>query len=292
MATPQQQRVPVNGTELAYEVRGAGEPVVFIHGGIVADAFAPLLTEPALAGRYQLISYHRRGYGDSARPAAPVGLAEQAADCRALLAHLGVARAHVVGYSFGGAIALQLALDAPALVHSLALLEPTIPAALADPAVAQYFLDALGAAMARYQAGDAAGAVDAFARGAFGAAYPAALEAAAPGAVEQAIRDADAMFRVDLPALQAWSFTPAEAGRIAQPILSVYHQDPVWPGFEASHTLLAAWLPQTEAAALPLATHLLQLVDPQGAAAAVAGFLTTPSRSAPDRPPNSAEVLP
>jgi pimeloyl-ACP methyl ester carboxylesterase len=128
-------------------------------------------------------------------------------------------------------------------------------------------------ALARYQAGDPAGAADTFARGAFGAAYPAALEAALPGAVAQAARDADALFQVDLAALQGWAFTPAEASRITQPVLTVYHRDPVWPGFEASHRLLAGWLPQTETAELPVATHLLQMIDAPGAAAAITGFL-------------------
>ena len=84
----------------------------------------PLLAEPDLAHRYQLILYHRRGYGGSSCAAGPIGIAQQAADCQALLRSLGVERAHVVGHSYGGNVALQLALDAPDVAHSLALLEP------------------------------------------------------------------------------------------------------------------------------------------------------------------------
>ena len=111
---------------LEYEVRGTGEPVVLIHGALIADAFAPLLAQPGLTERYRFIHYHRRGYMGSTHAPNPVSIAEQVADCRALLGHLGVERAHVVGHSYGGAIALQLTLDAPALVHSLAVLEPTL----------------------------------------------------------------------------------------------------------------------------------------------------------------------
>ena len=99
---PSLQRIVVDGTELEYEERGSGEPVLLIHGGLLADAFAPLLAEPALTDRYRVISYHRRGFAGSARPEGEVSIARQAADARALLAHLGIARAHVVGHSYGG----------------------------------------------------------------------------------------------------------------------------------------------------------------------------------------------
>jgi hypothetical protein len=92
-------RARTDGAELAYEVSGTGEPVVFIHGAFIADTFRRLLAEPRLAGRYRLILYHRRGYAGSSRVSGPVGIAQQDADCQALLRHLGVERAHVVGHS-------------------------------------------------------------------------------------------------------------------------------------------------------------------------------------------------
>ncbi len=45
------ERVRIDGAELEYEVSGAGEPVVFIHGAFIADTFRPLLAEPSLAGQ-------------------------------------------------------------------------------------------------------------------------------------------------------------------------------------------------------------------------------------------------
>ena len=76
--------------------------MVFIHGAFIADAFRPLLAEPSLANRYRLILYHRRGYSGSSRATEPVSISRQAADCRALLHHLGVERAHVVGTHTAG----------------------------------------------------------------------------------------------------------------------------------------------------------------------------------------------
>lgn len=62
----QMQRVSINGTELAIEAQGSGDPIVLMHPGIVADGLAPLLSETLLSERYQLVHYHRRGYGESA----------------------------------------------------------------------------------------------------------------------------------------------------------------------------------------------------------------------------------
>src|SRR5688572_13423414 len=86
------ERARTDGSELEYEVSGRGEAAVFIHGAFIADTFRPLLAEPSLADRYRLILYHRRGYAGSSRVSEPVSIARQAADCRALLRHLGVER--------------------------------------------------------------------------------------------------------------------------------------------------------------------------------------------------------
>jgi pimeloyl-ACP methyl ester carboxylesterase len=157
-------RTRINGVELEVEARGTGEAVLLIHGGVIADAYAPLMAGPALTGRYRLITYHRRGYGRSGRPHEPTGIEEQAADARAVLHHLGVDRAHIVGHSYGGAIAFQLALDAADSVHTLVLLEP----ALMMVPSAQAFFDGVGPAVSMFEAGDTAAAIDVFLRGACG----------------------------------------------------------------------------------------------------------------------------
>ncbi|MGD9893084.1 MAG: alpha/beta fold hydrolase, partial [Dehalococcoidia bacterium] len=117
------ERMTVDGADLEIEVRGTGEPVLLVHGALIADAFAPLLAESALTERYRLIQYHRQGYAGSSRVDRPVSIEQQTADARAVLRHVGVERAHIAGHSYGGVIALQLALDAPEVVQSLVLLE-------------------------------------------------------------------------------------------------------------------------------------------------------------------------
>lgn len=91
MRTQTRRQARVNGVNLEYEVTGTGEPVLFI-SPVLADGFAPLLPEPALGG-YQLITYHKRGWGGSTHSPAPVRVEDHAADAAALLEHLGISRA-------------------------------------------------------------------------------------------------------------------------------------------------------------------------------------------------------
>jgi hypothetical protein len=67
---------------LRVETVGAGEPVLFIHGALIADAFRPLLAEASLSG-YRLVHPHRRGYGGSERVTGPVGIERPVRDCLA-----------------------------------------------------------------------------------------------------------------------------------------------------------------------------------------------------------------
>jgi pimeloyl-ACP methyl ester carboxylesterase len=257
-------RVPVAGGDLEYDVRGTGEPVLFIHGAILADAFAPLLTQPALADDYQLIAYHRRGFAGSCRHLGPCTIAQQTADARAVLDHLGVKRAHIVGHSYGGMIALQLALDAPDRVATLALLEP---AGIAAPSGERFGAEVMQPSTERYAAGDRAGAVELFFQGVCGPqAREVATRALPADAFDLAVADADTFFDTEWPALLEWQFGPAEAARIPQPALLVLgaDSDAVTPMFSEMNAALAEWLPRAEPVTLPGATHALQMMNPAG----------------------------
>ncbi len=122
---------------LKYEARGDGEAMLLIHGAHIADAFLPMAQESVLVDRHRLIRYHRRGIANSQRAPAGFSIEDQARDALSILDQLGVERAHVVGHSYGGVIAMQLALDAADRVRSLALLEPVllnVPSAAAKTA--------------------------------------------------------------------------------------------------------------------------------------------------------------
>jgi pimeloyl-ACP methyl ester carboxylesterase len=265
------QRLAVDGAALEYEVVGTGEPVLLIHGALIAEAYEPLCREPALTANYRLVRFHRRGYAGSSRVAAPFSIAQQAADCRAVLQHLGIERAHVVGHSSGGVMALRMALDAPEVVHSLILLEP----ALLDVPSGAQLGEVLGPVLERFAAGDKEGAVDSFVRWAIGPDYRSWLDQMIPGAYNQSVADADTWFGVELPSLQEWFFTREDARHITQPVLGVFGSESgsIWPGWDEVQERLTEWVPQTELSVLAGSNHALQEKDPRGVAAAMVPFL-------------------
>lgn len=265
------QRVNLNGVDLEYDVQGSGEPLVLIHGSIVADAFYPLRHEPRIANAYRLISYNRRGFAGSSRAQTPFTLSDQVADARALLSHLGLTRAHVAGHSYGAAITLQWALDAPEEVATLGLLEPPLFDAI--PSGPAFWEGVASVRRELYEPGDKAGAVDAFLTAVVGADYRQALDKfLPPGAFELAVTDIDTFFQVEMPALQQWRFNAGDARRIQQPVLAVVGEqtDPV---FSEGHEVLKQWLPQAEEWVVPQATHGLQDMNPSSVADGLATFL-------------------
>ena len=263
-------RAVIDGVALEYEDSGVGEPVVFIHGAFIADAFRPLLAEPALAERFRLISYHRRGHGGSAHVEGSVTIEDGAGDCLALLSFLGVPHAHVVGHSYGANVALQMALDAPDVVRTLGVLE----AGLFVGESAPLYRKALLQARDRFAEVGARVAVDEF-LGMRWPAYRTHLDRVLPGAFEQAVADAATFFDAELPGGLDWQFEAAEARRIAQPALVVLGEESValHPRFAETYRLLLEWLPEAEGFVLPGATHFLQMMSPRPLAEALSEFL-------------------
>jgi pimeloyl-ACP methyl ester carboxylesterase len=116
---PPVQSGRANGT--AYSVYGAGEPLVLVHGvGMGQAIWLPQVAE--FARDYQVIVYDMLGHGGSDVPLAGVTLADYAAQLAALLDHLGIAAANVVGHSMGALVALEFALHYPARTLRVAAL--------------------------------------------------------------------------------------------------------------------------------------------------------------------------
>lgn len=133
--------IDVNGVRLAYEQTGEGPPVVCVHGGWT-DRHAWDAVAPALAQRYRVVTYDRRGHSESERPPGIQGFATQVADLAALIDALDAAPAHVVANSFGGEVALGLAVTCPDRVASLCLHEPPLFSILGDdPGIAELLAD-------------------------------------------------------------------------------------------------------------------------------------------------------
>ena len=117
----------VNGVELHYIEKGSGAPVIFVHGGL-EDYRAWADQVEAFSKRYHAVAYSRRYNFPNARTALAddYSASADAQDLAALIKQLGLAPAHVVGYSYGAYAALFLALGHPELVRSLVLSEPPV----------------------------------------------------------------------------------------------------------------------------------------------------------------------
>ncbi|HEV7776864.1 MAG TPA: alpha/beta hydrolase [Luteibacter sp.] len=108
----------VNGTEIYYEVHGQGTPLVMLHGGVTpSEMFGTPLAE--MAKNFKVIAIHARGHGLSKDTGKPWSIEQDADDVAAVLKHLKIDKASVMGYSFGGAIALQFAIRHPAMLDKL-----------------------------------------------------------------------------------------------------------------------------------------------------------------------------
>lgn len=114
-------RADLNGVRLHYEIEGEGPPLLLL-AGMMSDGASWGPVVPALARVFTVIRPDNRTTGRTAPAEAPAGLAEWAQDAVALLDRLGIPRAHVVGHSLGGLIALRMAAAAPERVRRLALL--------------------------------------------------------------------------------------------------------------------------------------------------------------------------
>jgi pimeloyl-ACP methyl ester carboxylesterase len=110
----------VNGLNLYYEIygQGAGRPLILLHGGLgTIGMFAQLL--PALAETRQVIGVELQGHGHTADIDRPFSFEQMADDVAALLKHLGLDNASILGYSLGGGVALQTTIRHPELVRKL-----------------------------------------------------------------------------------------------------------------------------------------------------------------------------
>ncbi|MFQ5399591.1 MAG: alpha/beta fold hydrolase [Anaerolineae bacterium] len=112
--------IRVRDITMYYEERGRGRPLLLLHG-LGSSVRDWELQMPVFSRQYRVIAVDMRGHGRSAKPKGPYSLPMFAADTAEFIRRLALAPVHVVGISMGGMIALQLAVDAPELLKSMAL---------------------------------------------------------------------------------------------------------------------------------------------------------------------------
>jgi pimeloyl-ACP methyl ester carboxylesterase len=244
----------VNGIRVHYEEEGEGAPILCIHGtGSSAVAWRGALS--ALAERGRVIAYDRRGGGRTERPGGyeRTSVSEHASDAAALLAHLSKDPAILIGRSYGGSVAVAVALRHPDRVRSLVLLEPGDIQGVSPP------MDDWTAAL--YE--DIRRAADE--RGVDGAAPSLIDGALGEGAWESLPPDLRRIFISNAPAILAEAngeqlrLRPADLSRIAHPTLVVAAEDSP-PAFRDLCEVLTDMIPDAQSAIAP-GGHL---IDPAG----------------------------
>lgn len=118
-ASTQTGYAPVNGLNLYYEIHGEGAPLILLHGGLgmAGGMFGGVQAE--LAQNRQIIAVDLQAHGRTADIDRPIRCELMADDIAALIKHLGLAQADLMGYSLGAAVALRTAIQHPSLVRKL-----------------------------------------------------------------------------------------------------------------------------------------------------------------------------
>lgn len=123
--TPKAATRWLNGLNLYYEIHGAGRPLILLHGGVSAsEMFGLLLTK--LAEDRQVIAVHLQAHGRTADIDRPLSFGLMADDINALIKHLKIEKADIMGYSLGGGVALKTAIRHPDVVRKLVIISTPV----------------------------------------------------------------------------------------------------------------------------------------------------------------------
>ncbi|MGW2718442.1 alpha/beta fold hydrolase [Streptomyces sp. NPDC001492] len=270
-------RVAVNGVELFYETAGDGDPLVLVHGSWGDHHnWVPVLD--ALAERFRVLVYDRRGHSRSERPPGQGTRTEDEDDLAALMETLGYAPAYVAGNSFGGSTALGLAARRPELFRGLMAHEPPLLGIVADvPELQPLMTDTakkIESVLAHLRAGDTLAGAHAFVE----------EVALGPGMWDQlpdAVRETflrNAPTFADEQSDPDWAGLDLDrlAGYTGPALLSKGTQSPPW--FATIVGRLSAVLPQARTHTFEGAGHIPHVTHPDDYVDLVTGFVEEAAR--------------
>lgn len=234
------ETVDVGGRAVAYHETGSGEPLLLHHGGESHKGQYAIFA-PHLADGIRAISYDQREVGDAGPTDSPYEVGDLADDCVGLMDALGIDRAHVMGISFGGAIAMHVGLRHPDRVRSLVI--GAAPDSFQRPSP---FVEQLMSATPEQRAQAMLGA---------SLSPEAQQDEALMATLDGLVRG-----RVTLPgsyraeAIRGHHLTADDLGRITAPTLLVYGElDPIVP--PDIGRLVQSLLPDSELIVVPGARH-------------------------------------
>lgn len=138
---PQTGYAPVNGLKMYYEIHGAGQPLVLVHGAFSAIGTSFDAVLPGLAKTRQVIGIEMQAHGRTADIDRPLSIEQMADDTAAAIRHLGIAPADIFGYSLGASIALHVAIRHPDVVRRLVLASVTYTLSGVHPGLMEGFGD-------------------------------------------------------------------------------------------------------------------------------------------------------
>jgi pimeloyl-ACP methyl ester carboxylesterase len=262
----------MDGIAVHYRESGSGDPVVLLHGGGSSGAQWKGVCG-LLADRFRTITIDHYGHGGTAPWPGPPEARSHDAEAelvRGVIERVGEP-AHLVGHSYGGGVALRMALLCSGPLRSLTLLEPIALSILrhrGEHALARDYEDFARSFIRDVAAGDVEGAWERFLDG-----------NGEPGTWERTPPEARAKFVAMTPAIASGWYAnlnhdtaPDDCGAIALPTL-LLHGERTKPHFRRITELLAEHIPAARLQVLPGAGHMSPLTHPQAVAEALAAHL-------------------
>jgi len=276
--------VDVNGTRLEYTVTGHGEPLVFVHGSL-EDLRIWRHQVELFSASYRVIAYSRRYHHPNAAPGAgdPAYTASlHAADLASLIEKLDLAPAHLVTSSFGGCVALQMAVARPELVRSLVLAEPPLMPWLEHISggallAAAFYADAWRPAQLAFKDGDPEQGIRLFLDGVVGRGPSTPLRT---GAFDRLSPSGQRMILDNAPEMRAETLSPdifpaltcTDVVALDRPVLLLNGE--LSPRlFHLINAELARCLPRAVQAVIPHTSHAIHVGNPMAYHTAVREFL-------------------
>lgn len=271
VAQREARSIQVGGMSFGYVDVGSGPPVILVHGSM-SDYREWSAQMEALAKDHRVIAYSRRYHWPNSPPGkdADASVARQAEDLAAILKSLKLVPATIVGHSYGGTIALSLAVQHPELVRTLVLLDTGVSGVLANTPESDTVRKERQAVQEELK--------QAFASGDAERIVKTVLARVAPGEFENASAEIRSVYMVNVPAFRL-DFTSPRATfgcedlqRIAAPALVLSGgRSPV--GFQQEATRVAGCLKNAKILRFPEGTHHMQLDHSREFNDAVLAFL-------------------